>query len=61
MEAVLAGNRVEEHVITLKLTERDLFLIEWSLDLMARSYLKSGTLRSDIDNLRNKLAMKQSS
>jgi len=61
MEAVLDENRVEERVVTLKLTERDLFLIEWSLDLMARNYLKSGPLRSDIDKLRNKLAMKQSS
>jgi hypothetical protein len=60
METILDGNQTEERTTTLKLTERDVFLIEWSLDMMARSPLKSGTLRLDIDKLRCKLAMKQS-
>jgi hypothetical protein len=59
VETVLTANETNENVINLKLTEREVFLIEWSLDLMARSYLKSGTLRLDIDSLRNKLAMAQ--
>lgn len=61
METVLAGNKTDERVVTLKLTERDLFLLKWSLDLMARSYIEGGTLRLEIDGLRSKLTMKRSS
>ncbi len=57
MEKELTRNAERE--ITLTLKERDLFLLKWSLDLMARSHNEGGKLRSDIDSLRNKLALKQ--
>jgi len=45
-----------EEKITLTLSERELFVIKWSLELMARNYQKGGILRYDIDSVRNKLA-----
>ncbi len=49
------GNTTEEKVITVKLTEHDLFLLKWSLDLMARNYHIGSNLKPDIDGLRIKL------
>jgi len=51
--------RNAEREITLTLTERELFLLKWSLDLMARNHTEGGKLRSNIDSLRYKLALKQ--
>ncbi len=48
----------EERIVNLQLTERDLFLIEWSLDKMARESLVR-SLRLEIDQLRLKLVMKR--
>ena len=59
MRAVITRNT--EHEITVKLTERDLLLLKWSLDLMARNHIIDGTLRIEIDNLRNKLTLMQNS
>ncbi len=52
-------NRVEEKIVTLKLSDHDLFLLKWSLDLMARNYHIGSNLKPDIDNLRSKLNTKQ--
>lgn len=49
----------EERIVNLQLTERDLFLVEWSLDKMARESLIR-SLRLEIDQLRLKLVMKNS-
>lgn len=54
METILDNNHTEERTIVLRLSERDLFLIEWSLDMMARSSPQTGTLRLEIDRLREK-------
>ncbi len=58
METELETNN-EERIVNLILTERDLFLIEWSLDKMARESLIR-SLRLEIDQLRLKLVMKRS-
>lgn len=47
-----------ENIVAINLSERELFLIKWSLESMARNNLKTGSLRYDIDSLRSKLAMK---
>jgi hypothetical protein len=57
METTLETNEIKETNKLIKLTERDLFLIEWSLDMMARSSPQSSTLRLEIDKLRQKLVM----
>ncbi len=59
MENLTIENRVEEKIVTLKLSEHDLFLLKWSLDLMARNYHIGSNLKPDIDNLRSKLNTKQ--
>lgn len=46
-----------ERKVTVDITERELFLIKWSLELMLRNG-PGETLRSDIETLRNKLSMK---
>jgi hypothetical protein len=46
-----------ERRITINLTEREFFLIKWSLEMMVRNNDKV-MRRFDIDALRNKLAMK---
>jgi hypothetical protein len=38
------------------LTGRELTLIKWSLESMAKNALKGGNIRSEIANLRSKLA-----
>ena len=59
MDAVIKENKSVERTTTMKLTERDLFLIEWSLDMMARNPSHTGSLRQEIDRLRLKFAMRQ--
>jgi hypothetical protein len=53
MDDILKTGMEEASVI---LTGRELMLIKWSLESMARNNLKSGTIRSELDNLRSKLA-----
>lgn len=60
MEAVIKENKAIERPTIMKLTERELFLIEWSLDMMARNPSHTGTSRQEIDKLRLKFAMRQS-
>jgi len=46
-----------EQQIMLSLTERELLLIKWSLELMAADCQKGGIMRYDVDSVRDKLAM----
>ena len=46
-----------QRIVTVDITERELFLIKWSLELMVRNGAGE-TMRNDIETLRNKLSMK---
>ena len=54
MEEVLEKRGLGEASVIL--TGRELTLIKWSLESMARNNPKSGNIRSEIDCLRSKLA-----
>ncbi|MBN1368107.1 MAG: hypothetical protein JW967_09300 [Dehalococcoidales bacterium] len=59
MEAILDNKKDQVRTTLLKTTKRELFLIEWSLDIMAQSSSQTGVLRREIDTLRKKIAMAQ--
>jgi hypothetical protein len=53
MERIFIREGVKE--INVTLTERELFLIKWSLELM-RNTIKGGMLKYDVESIRNKLS-----
>ncbi len=56
MNIALKEGKSLESKVTVVLTQRDMLLLKLCLQLIDRNYTKNGTLRFDIQSLRDKLS-----
>jgi len=56
MNLALKEGESLESKVTVTLTQRDMLLLKLCLELVDQNYIKGGTLRFDIQSLRDKLS-----
>ena len=56
MNLALKESKSLESKVTVTITQRDMLLLKICLELVDRNYTKGGTLRFDIQSLRDKLS-----
>ncbi len=59
MNLGLKGDRRLEETVTITITQKDMLLLKLCLELVDKNYTSSGTLRFDIQSLRDKLSVEQ--
>ncbi len=59
MNSGLKGDKRLEEKVTITVTQKDMLLLKLCLELVDKNYTSGGTLRFDIQSLRDKLSVEQ--